>query len=218
LKEAKGNNKPATDLRYLNRNISELSLDIKTNRGKKMIEGRVAKNIVEKTGELEQEIIAPLNPILEKIEKSVKAIYKGENNPENMIATVQWCIDKNLIQEGFTLLQEGLISLFLPEDYCNEQKRNFVSGYLNCKGKDIEFDQTKGNNLSDNERSYIQEELKKNTNCEVYAEIFSQLTEFRNDINHAGIRENQKKANNFKARLKTLLDKYNQINQSSDKC
>jgi hypothetical protein len=122
-----------------------------------------------------------------------------------MLSAVNWCIDKNLIQEGFTLLQEGIISLFLLDDYDNEKKRNFVSGYLS-QYKSGKFESTRFN-LQITEIIELEKLLNSNEKIADWADIFSQIANIRNDINHAGIRENPIQATAFKSKLKDLYQK-----------
>lgn len=192
-------------------NLNTLCEEIKTNRGLKVIEGKSAKNVIEILSKLQNDLIAPLNPILENIKKSVEIIHNAENDVQNMIKSVQWCIDKNLIQEGFTLLQEGIISQFIADDFNNEKKRNFVSGYLS-QFKGGKFESTRFN-LMITEIIELENLLTSNQKIADWANLFSQISQIRNDINHAGIRPNPIKGSDFKVKLKKLLEEYNLINQ-----
>jgi hypothetical protein len=83
---------------------------VKTNRGLEIIKGENQKKILESVQSLEQNLIPVLNPILQEIQKSVETIYKGENEAKNMLAAVDWCIAKGLVQSGVTILQEGIVT------------------------------------------------------------------------------------------------------------
>jgi CRISPR-associated Csx2 family protein len=208
LKETHGHNQNAQSLRALAKNLSDLSEDIKTNRGKAIINGKIATNIISALVDLQQNIITPLNPIIEKIKTSVTGFHQQEE-VKNMLHAVKWCIEKNLIQEGFTLLQEGLISLLLSGEYENEKKRNFVSGYL-TQFKSGKFENTRFN-LTIIEVMNLEKTLSENPKITDWANIFSQITDIRNDINHAGIRQNPLKARDFKPKLEVLYEKTNQL-------
>lgn len=204
LRETKGKDKVASTLRDLNNYVDELSLNIRTNRGKKIIEGKAPSEIIRILGSLEQDLIKPLNPILEDIKKSVEKIYKGKNNTENMLSAVEWCIDKQLIQEGFTILQEGIIS-YLSEDYHDKNKRLFISGFLNKYGNG--FDRTKFD-LSYEKAIELEESLNNVPKIREWSSLFQNITDIRNDINHAGMNKNSRKAVDFEGRLNEL---YKQI-------
>jgi CRISPR-associated Csx2 family protein len=194
LKETQGEDQTAQNLKKLAKILSELSENIKTNRGKKIIAG------IEKFETQQQDIIVPLNPLLAKIEEDIK--YFNQTDVKNMLAAVKWCIDKNLIQEGFTLLQEGIITLFLKDKYEDEKKRNFVSGYLN-QYKRGNFESTRFGLLI-TDIIELEKSLSGNIQIAEWAKIFSQISDIRNDINHAGIRQNPMNAADFKTKLESL--------------
>jgi CRISPR-associated DxTHG motif protein len=208
LRLSEGKDEVASNLRKLNDNIDKLSLNIKTNRGRNLVEGTELDNIVNILTSLKQNLITPLNPILDELKNSIKPIFKGKGNRKNILVSVQWCIDKQLIQEGFTLLQEGILSYFL-EDYLSEAKRTFISGFLNhyCKN---DFDQTKYT-LENPSKDFLIAHLMSFNNISKWSSIFSQITEIRNDINHAGIRANPLTANKFEAKLKDLFKKTTEL-------
>ncbi len=209
LKETHGQNQNAQNLKLLAKNLSDLSEDIKTNRGKAIIAGKTATNILKALEDLQQNIITPLNPIVEKIKNSISD-FKKQEDVKNMLYAVIWCLEKNLVQEGFTLLQEGILSTFLlSDDYEDEKKRNFISGYLN-QYKSGKFENTRFN-LPISEVIILEKTLSENPKITEWADIFSQITEIRNDINHAGIRQNPMKAKDFQPKLHVLYTKANQL-------
>ena len=210
LRETKEQNKAASELKELNEYIEELSLNIRTNRGEKLIKGESSANIIKILGTLEQNLIKPLNLILTNLKHSVEKIHKKPNDKENMLLSVGWCIDKQLIQEGFTILQEGIIS-FLMEDYHDDEKRKFVSGFLNKYNPDNKYcsdNFDKGRfKLRDRDCEYLKKNLEERKNIEKWSKVFKELTRFRNDINHAGMRDNSMSAKEFADKLKELYDR-----------
>ncbi|MDR2292871.1 MAG: TIGR02221 family CRISPR-associated protein [Prevotellaceae bacterium] len=219
LRQTQIENNAARNLNTLNKQIKNVSLNIRTNRGKEIIKGKAPKDIIDILDSLETDLIliTPLNPILEKLKESIQKIYKGENDTKNMLAAVEWCIEKQLIQEGFTLLQEGIISFLLKDDdYSNKDKRNFTSNFLNTfysKGK--EFDRHKNNNLSDKDIEILEESLKSLEECQALCNLFRKITEMRNDINHAGTSSQSLSADVFEKKLKNL---FKQMKELIDPC
>ena len=208
LIKTQGRDEISSQLRNSLNNINNLAANIKTNRGIKIIGG--SSNF----GNIKQQLIAPLTPILDIIENDVKDFKL--NDVQNMFVSVKWCIDKNLVQEGFTLLQEGIIAMFLPNDYAAENKRNFVSGYLNRYEKN-DFDDSKFD-FPDDEKEALKKDLKSNCKLPELAKLFSQISAIRNDINHAGFRENTMEAMDFMKKLVKLYQKTETIlNHSSQK-
>lgn len=203
LKKTCGQDEPAKKIKDLNKHIMSLSLNIKTNRGNTIIDGENAAQIFHILNDLEQDLIHPLNPILNKLKKSIEKIYVGKDEKENMLLVVQWCIDKSLIQEGFTLLQEGIVSYFLS-DYNNKIKREITSAYLNYRFRN-NFD---ANIFSNIDKTIIQEittDLDNIYNINEWCRIYSHLTELRNDINHGGMSDSPFSAKNFQKKLNDLF-------------
>lgn len=205
LSETKGTDNIASTLRDLNRNINMLSLNIRTNRGMELIRGKESAEIIKTLGKIKQDLIKPLNPILEDIQKSVKSIYKGENKKENMLAVVRWCIDKQLIQEGFTILQEGIISYLIDDDYKNKNKREFTSGFLNCYSHKNKFDRNRFG-LDNNEKDSLEEHLNYLPQLREWSLVYCQITDIRNDINHAGLNKKSLPADDFEKKLRRLYE------------
>jgi CRISPR-associated Csx2 family protein len=205
LRQTEGANEIAKLLQKLVNNIDTLSLNIKTNRGCELIEGKVSASIIEILGSLKQDLITPLNPILNNLQKSIELIYQGNNERMNMLLAVKWCIDKQLIQEGYTILQEGIIS-YLLDDYLNKDKRQFVSAYLNCYNK-LEKLESKTNNQFEELKAKLNDvpEIKR------WADLYYGITALRNDINHAGMNSSSCDAKKFEKMLVQLYENVFQL-------
>jgi len=140
------------------------------------------------------DIVEPLKPFMSKtIDK-----FKGFNPDDvlNFLPAVKYCIDHALIQQGITFLQEGIISYALSRSdlpwctiYENERKsilknREMLSGVLNFiaiskRGKKVEWDWTK----------YpidVIQRLQNDSFCMAVANTYTNISEYRNDINHGG--------------------------------
>ena len=191
----------AEKLRDLNNNIYELSLDIKTNRGKKIIKGNESAEIKRILKYLKQDLIKPLNPILEKLSESVGKFKEDDLN--NMFAAVEWCIDKQLVQEGITILQEGIVSFLLENSYHNKDQREYTSGFLSRYGK--RFDESKFS-LKYEDRIDLKEKLSGTQNIGRLSDIYSKIASLRSDINHAGIGGEPRKASDFEKQLIVLYE------------
>ncbi|MCC8145553.1 MAG: hypothetical protein LIO93_03760, partial [Bacteroidales bacterium] len=124
---------------------------------------------------------------------------------ENMLSVVQWCIDKSLIQEGYTLLQEGIISYFLS-DHENKMKREFTSAYLNYRLRG-NFDVQVFSDVNKEIINEIQTHLESFRDIDEWTSIYSQITELRNDINHGGMIDYPASSGKFENKLKELYDR-----------
>lgn len=204
-------------LQELDKSIEKLSATIKTSRGPDIIKGEAAQGIITILDSLEQDLLPALNPILERIKADAKKIFVAQNDARNMLAAVGWCLDKQLIQEGFTILQEGLVTLLLPEkDHNNLAKRDFVTAYLGFTPKPRkEFDRNKFkivpeevDTLITSIKSHLGEKF------DTMIEIFSGINGIRNDINHAGTGREEggsMGADKFEPRLREIYDKVKKL-------
>jgi CRISPR-associated Csx2 family protein len=204
ISQTGGHDEIVQKLNKLNKKIEKFSQVIKTNRGKDIIEGRLQKEILNILNSLEQNLISALNPILKKMEISVKKTYQGDNNVRNMLAAVEWCQEKNLVQEGLTILQEGIISCLLPEQcYRDRNKRQFVSSYLQYYDVEKQIE----SKLSVEEQIDLKEHLQQQHGFQELAGtngIFRNIADIRNDINHSGMGDSARSSDKFQ----TLLLKY----------
>lgn len=134
--------------------------------------------------------MTPLLPIVEKIEKS--SLFDSVDTPSglNLIYASKWCYEHNQYQQAYTLLQEGIITLFceyLNIDNISTETRDSISSFLQHYDKETEW---KG--------SPRKIELMKKAQLflpidEEFCKAFIDLSNKRNDLNHAGIRQNSLK-------------------------
>jgi len=116
------------------------------------------------------QIVEPFKRIQEKLQ-----ILNGDEDITfKSIKLVKWCIDYNWIQQGFTLLQENLISYVLI-------KKGDIDKIRNCT-----------------ENFVLVKEL---------AVIYNDLSDYRNDINHGGYRQNSRKADDLKQKLNYFYER-----------
>lgn len=81
-------------------------------------------------GELRQDIIlsrfkdmaAQFRPLLDLIEEKIRPFQ--ESNLSNGFAAVQWCLDHNLIPQGYTFLQETIVSLVIEQVHGHQRILN----------------------------------------------------------------------------------------------
>lgn len=125
-----------------------------------------------------------VKPILSKVGEKLEPF--GKEKDQNGLAGVEWCLEHGLIQQGITLLQEFIITLI-----CRRLKKSTSA-----------FD----------EREFVRKKLTDNNgiidvqNWQELKNIFSEVNQYRNDINHGGFVKETKKVNGkelnkpFKAR------------------
>jgi CRISPR-associated Csx2 family protein len=204
LREAKGAYRTASALNNFAKNIKILANLIATNRGKDILEGQIFKNLNNNLSEIDNVFISPLEPIFEKLKISLLN-FKEEENIVNAFSSVNWCINNNLVQQGFTILQEAITTFVcLKEniDYTKEFNREIVNSCFKISRDSLQENKWKGAVLKNLELS---KKILRNDIVKALSKDFSSLTNLRNDINHAGFKETRiKNPDKFKTELKNI--------------
>ena len=203
LRKAQGQNNEASQLKNLINKINSFCMNIKTLRGKALICGSEATEIIELIDNVRNSsaVFAPLKPILTELKVAIEKTSPKREDSSNMFNAVRWCIDKGLMQEGLTLLSEGIISWFTDDeaDLFDKNIREFISAYLQDQARDLSA-------------------WKKPVECGIYAgkidthpqcsklkALYKNIAGIRNDINHAGMNDSPMGQDKFKAKLEELF-------------
>ena len=120
----------------------------------------------------------------------------------NGFNAVSWCIDNNLIQQGYTILQENIISLVCEEvkiEKEDKKNRNIVSSCFTIKKNEIEKEEWSGDASTFSETTELI--LEKSKIIEILKSDYYNLSNIRNDINHFGYSENTMKPEKLKKSL-----------------
>ena len=189
----KEKNEYANTAKTVNKIISKIasfSNALAANRGNEIVKARIFEelhDLVDRELPSDQ-ISAPLIPLFQKIDHQL-ASFSLTEDINNGFSAVQWAIDHNLTQQGYTLLQETIISYFcgkfgVKQDL--EKEREIISnGFFGKRSPQHANEIT----------PYISDNLSK---------IYEAITSNRNDINHAGFTR-QKTAENLKKDLVSLF-------------
>lgn len=210
LSKTKGQDQEAASLRKMTKYLGNFSRTLATCRGRNVVKDAAnLKNAI--ADAQDQQLIKPLNPLLARLENATSK-FSGDEVQDGIAAT-RWCLQHNLTQQGFTLLQETMFTYILEESTdegrSDIKKRNLVS-----KAVKIQLDNTPFDNWDDaakNYKSVIKDicfwlrPQKKLLDC------MRNLTGYRNDLNHAGMNENPMAANIFNEKLKNYLDLFESI-------
>lgn len=157
------------------------------------------------------------NPIFKNIKNELNlelSKYKT-NCIENVFSAVEFCITHNLTQQGLTILLESIITYILLEigesDYIDETKRNAVAGALSINKLEKFKAPVKSNKSTEDvdvlkliAKKVFELPYKKKLSDKVYKSLSQGA---RNDINHAGYRENPKEVGYFKGKLEGYYNK-----------
>ena len=188
LKETKGADVAAQNLKAFIAKLSAVTEERKTCRGMDIINSTSFKGLKECADNLEETFVDAFNPIFEKIKSSLVSFDEKENVRNGLSAAV-WCYDNGLFQQAATILQEFVVSFFcLRHDIRIDDEENreiinkaFIIKFNNITEDNWEIDSEKKDKLNE----VLSDELFAN---KTLISSFNNLTEVRNDFNHSGMR------------------------------
>ena len=197
--------------------------DLQTNRGDFIFCGQTVKllrgnldNFKEKAKNASSEF-SPFYNLSGKIEEKVKN-FKGEKTIENIFQGIDWCLKHNLTEQAITQLQEGIIT-YLCESYdLNYKKledRDFFASLLSVISRKIE---KKNWNRCLMRRRELAEKLSEEELINKIAkQVFSELVDIRNDINHGGYSGQKLSSEKFRPKIEKLFSQFLKIIEFKDK-
>ena len=201
----------------LSENIVNICKDIAAVRSIAIFEGQDMNNVDNSITSLTEGKFNPLIPILNRVKDKIKGFQ--QQNILNGFVAVEWCIEHGLTQQGITLLSESIqtyVLNYLNEDWKNKDLRTLVSFFLTQKT--FQKVETKINNDKNDDNLTKQAKLNLATRVfqlsfktDLTKQVYTPLSQgARNDINHAGIRDNPKSADE----LSLDLDKYYKLTKT----
>lgn len=188
LRETKGKDENAQNLRALTENLRNMISDFQTCRGMNIVKAKSIAPLKDALDKVQSTTVQPLNPVIEKIKDSIKPFDNNENVSNGFLAA-RWCLNNGLYQQAATILQENVVTFFAYRhgiDIDNELDRSIVN-----KAFAIIF-----NNISkefwdiSEEKLILLHDVMEDDLLRI-PEItsgFKNLSEIRNDINHSGMR------------------------------
>lgn len=154
--------------------------------------------------------VKPLGPLLDKLKTQMDA-FPGNGIGDGLQA-VKWCTHHNLIQQGYTILQEVVITLLLNQlgwDSLNRDNRELIGQGIKIFLEDLPVGKRK--KLACDHPEKI-EQIKKILETKGrLAEIFISLSGRRNDLNHAGFLINPMPPRKFKEMLEKMIAQVEEI-------
>lgn len=201
LRDTRGEDEGAKNLKKLGAQLKKLSELIQTSRGLSVIRGFDFDNLRELININKESILKPINPLLDEISSKIENFDNGDI--KNGYAAVEWCIQHNLIQQGYTILQETMISEVVAKHFgenelANRDKRELVSNAIIIK--DREIPEEKWRYPAKSNKSDLQDIMSglDGDFVRIYGTVSSQ---YRNDINHAGFVNDPHKPKDLKKKL-----------------
>jgi len=176
--------------------LDQIAGQIMTTRGKEIVAGSAFAHLKERLEECAgiTDLPAPFRPLIRDITKKIEPF--GRNSVANCLHAARWCAEHGLVQQGLTILQEGVITLMttrLGLDRKRLKDRELVADVLSVIARKKPLDtceDLKG------ERRAIADRIAADPLVTRIAPDYQSLTTARNDINHAGFVA-PKKAENF---------------------
>lgn len=154
-------------------------------------------------------LIPPLVPLLEKVRERTEG-FSGINEIHDGIRAAHWCLEHNLIQQAYTILQETAVSFFLCKaegvgstgnHILNVEKRTMLTGAASLLAKKSPSSEGRFPPAHAELWPKIWSIMAKNENHR----MMSLLEQCRNDLNHAGINQNAKQAKKFNSPLEEAI-------------
>jgi CRISPR-associated DxTHG motif protein len=212
LKGSKGKDPEAQALKRIANSLISFSRAMTTCRGMEITHAADAlKNSLSYDGPFQS--VHPLRPLFQKVRENIDPFGRGK--VFDGIEAVRWCHDHNLIQQGYTILEEviltGLLELAGERDSFSLNTRKVAAQALNILIKKIEYDEKKWEKEARENRSMTLNihNILKTLEFEPLIKISDRISQLRNDLNHAGHNHNAirlNKADEFKSTLLALIN------------
>lgn len=206
LKQTKGADQAAQTLRRIADSLEQFCAVMSTCRGLKITE--TAERLNSQLAALERsDILPPFAPLFGIIKNKLRS-FEGKPLTDGLQA-VTWCLNHGLIQQGFTILSELLVCWVLGKTIGETRDAKLRSlpsqaaailqkGYKDCPDQ---WKEAAAENQDLVRRIVIF--FEEHTDI---MKMLYEINEFRNDLNHAGCRENPINEKTFSPALKRLVE------------
>jgi len=150
---------------------------------------------------------APFRPLIAQIEEKVAPFSGGEVG--NCLAAARWCSEHGLVQQGLTILQEGIVTLICSRfnlDWHKLDDRELVGSAILMLGRKKPREEWRG---ALKERADLGARIMEEPLVAGLAPIYDSLSQNRNDINHGGFldcRDEKTLRKNFEECLRQVED------------
>ena len=215
LKATKGQDEDAKALRQFISKLEPLSQSLTTVRGKEIIDGGIFRDLNDSAQNLKNTLIPAMDPLIDKIKDSFSG-FAPTDNIKNGFEAARWCYDKQLYQQSITILQETLKGYTAKQaGYpCDERQYQDLAGNAyNIAFKErpeSEWKLGKNNDDQDdlNRRKVIVKRMLSLPLVQELSGLYDEITQLRNDFNHAGFRSNA--SNDIPRQIKEKMDRLSQ--------
>lgn len=238
LKELSGN------LNNVAKRLQEFTTSVETGRGDISYKGGIRK-CYEKydsqqkiTSEHLVEEYYPFRELLSRIDLKMGGFKGAETNLQVGMATIDWCIDNHMVQQGYTALEET-IKTFLCEKLGVPQDRKFwretvIKRLCSSLYNVIEKDREEMNKRYDAWKKFVQagneeqiseglekgeelyERILEKTKYRELVQFMNRISDKRNDISHFGFTDHTSTAEDLKKALGGMVKEFKVIQEKWD--
>lgn len=219
LREAKGSDLEATNLKKFINTLADVIDERVTCRGMSIIKSESFRKMKNVSDKLETTKIEPLNPVFDKIKKSMVSFDENENIMNGFSAAV-WCFKNGLLQQSATILQEFVITFVCSRhgiQIDDEGKRDWVTSAFAIKCNNLaekDWRLNKEPEVAEIQKERIKQILADDlfASCD-FVNAFVSLSEVRNDYNHSGMRSVRKpmSTNNIKNNIEKCINVFEDL-------
>lgn len=194
LKRTAGTHEKARAMRRLVDQLAHFARAAQYARGRELANLAFRSEIAAPLRRIGPGFLPPLEPVLRRLAETFSEF--PDRDPSNVLRTVDWCIEHDLVQQGLTLLQESHVdecvrrcahlldgpAATVDEGKRERWRRTFISDLLGVLGQNIAPIDWRGS---------LAKYLDVAQGCadrlpERFAADYDKLSKLRNDINHGG--------------------------------
>lgn len=197
LAETKGRDESARSIKWLSESLEKFTQIMSTCRGRLIPEAvQQLKNSLEISND--NNFIKPFQPVVERLREEIETTFVGDAVKDGVNAA-RWCLSHQLVQQGYTILQETIFSYLLlnaGQDPYNDDLREIPSQAIKIassrkKGEPISREDwhkaaAAYPEITEKIIATIPDDLE-------FLKEMDRITQERNDLNHAGQNQNAKK-------------------------
>jgi hypothetical protein len=210
LAQTKGQDKEAGALRRFGKCLAEYSDVVTTCRGLELsAKGNGLRLSLLGLGD--QKLIKPLHPLLKKIEPAFAA-FQGDEIADG-IAAAKWCAEHNLYQQSYTILSETMttfvVNKAIGKDGRDENDRTLVNQCKTIIKKDLP--ESDWRPPASDEKFNTQRMIAWMKPQQDLLEGLQNLSDTRNDLNHAGQNDKPGRPETIRKNLLGHLEKMERI-------
>lgn len=188
----RGRDPEADAIRRLAGHLAGFSLNISTCRCLQIRSS--AEQLKAELGQLASLALKPFSPLLERV-KNRLAAFTG-NDHQIGLAAVRWCLDHNLIQQGFTILRE------LADSWVKNQLKLPLETDLSVvRVAHLAQNSPAGNPPESEAEALLFDFFQQRPEVR---NLIVKIADWRNDLNHCGCRRQPRRASEFVVELEKL--------------